>query len=61
MVKQPENCDEKSICKYAQKNHISIKQAMKDFMLLKYILQNPTIQKEMRLEEEEIKYLKEIV
>ncbi len=52
----------KSICKkYAQKNHISIKQAMKDFMLLKYILQNPTIQKEMRLEEEEIKYLKEIV
>lgn len=48
----------KSICeKYAKHSHISIKQAMKDFMLLKIILQNSRIREELKLDEEEIVYL----
>lgn len=52
----------KTICqKYAKECHISIKQAMKDFLLIKLILKNPTIQKQLKLEQEEIDYLNEII
>jgi len=48
----------KSICqKYARHCHISIKQAMKEFMLIKIILKNSVIRKELRLDEEELVYL----
>lgn len=48
----------KSICeKYAKYCHISTATAMKDFMLLKIVLQNPKVREEMKLTEEEIAYL----
>ncbi len=48
----------KSIClKYAKHCHISSKTAMKDFMLLKIILQNKKMRKELKLSDEEIIYL----
>lgn len=48
----------KSICKkYATHSHLSIKGAMKDFMLLKIILQNSTIREQLKLDSEEIEYL----
>lgn len=48
----------RSICeKYAKNCHISIKQAMKDFMLLREILNNPAVRKELKLADEEIEYL----
>lgn len=48
----------KSICeKYSKHTHISIKTAMKDFMLLKIILQNQSIRKTLQLTQEEITYL----
>ena len=48
----------KTICeKYAKQCHISIKQAMKDFLLLRQILKNPQIRQEMKLNEEEVAYL----
>jgi len=48
----------KSICqKYARHCHISLKTAMKDFMLLKIILQREEIRKQLRLSDEEIAYL----
>jgi len=48
----------KSICqKYARFCHISTRQAMKDFMLLKLILQNEKIRKELNLDVDEIAYL----
>lgn len=43
--------------KYAKHAHISSKQAMKDFMLLKIILQNEKIRQELKLDPEEIAYL----
>jgi len=43
--------------KYAVYCHISTKTAMKDFMLLKMILKNEKVRKELRLSEEEIAYL----
>ncbi len=50
----------KSICeKYAQYVHISKKRAMYDFPVIKQILKsNPEIQKELKLEDEEIDYIK---
>jgi len=48
----------KSICeKYARKAHISLKTAMKDFMLLKVILQNDAIRQSLDLSLEERGYL----
>jgi replication factor C large subunit len=48
----------KSICqKYSKHCHISLKTAMKDFMLLKIILQNSLIREQLKLNEEETAYL----
>jgi hypothetical protein len=48
----------KTICeKYARHAHISVKTAMKDFMLLKIILKNEKIRKDLDLSSEEIIYL----
>jgi len=50
----------KSICyKYAQYVHVSHKRAMTEFPVIKLVIKsNPEIQKELKLEEEEIEYLK---
>jgi replication factor C large subunit len=50
----------KSICqKYSQHVHVSLKRAMSEFPIIKQILKsNPEIQKELKLEESEIDYLK---
>ena len=51
----------KSICiKYAKHTHISIKRAMRDFLLIKTILQDEKIRKELKLDEEEINYLNKL-
>lgn len=52
--------NKKTICeKYAQYVHISHKRAMTEFPTIKQILKsNPGIQKELKLEEDEIDYLK---
>ena len=48
----------KTICeKYAKLSHISTKTAMKDFLLLKLILQDNKIREELNLSEDEITYL----
>ena len=48
----------KTICqKYAKYCHISTKTAMKDFMLLKIILQGAKIREDLRLDADEIGYL----
>jgi replication factor C large subunit len=43
--------------KYASFVHCSLKRAMRDFSILKVILQNPEIQTQIRLTEEEIDFL----
>jgi len=43
--------------KYALYTHISSKQTMKDFLLLRIILKNPVIRNELKLTEDEIIYL----
>jgi len=50
----------KSICqKYAQYVHVGQKRAMAEFPVIKQILKsNPEIQKELKLEDEEIEYIK---
>lgn len=50
----------KSICvKYSNYVHVSHKRAMNEFPIIKQILKsNPSIQKELKLEDEEIEYLK---
>jgi replication factor C large subunit len=48
----------KTICqKYAKHCHISTKTAMKDFMLLKFILQRSEIREALRLDSDEVAYL----
>ncbi len=48
----------KSICqKYSKLCHISLKQAMRDFMLIKIILNNSKIREELKLNDDEITYL----
>jgi len=48
----------KSICqKYARLVHTSTKRAMKDFLLLKIILQDEDIRKELKLSSDEVAYL----
>jgi replication factor C large subunit len=44
--------------KYAQYVHVGEKRALKEFALVKKFLLNPQIQKELKLSEEEIEYLK---
>ncbi len=52
------NFKRKSIAeKYAQYVHIGGKRAMRDFPILKNILKNPDVRKELKLSEEEISYL----
>jgi len=52
----------KSICqKYSQYVHVSQKRAMFEFPVIKQIIKsNPDIQKELKLEEDEIEYIKTI-
>ena len=52
----------KSICqKYSQYVHVSQKRAMSEFPVIKQIIKsNPDIQKELKLEEDEIEYIKTI-
>jgi replication factor C large subunit len=48
----------RTICeKYARHCHLSIKGAMKDFLTIRQILQNPKIREEIKLEQEEIEFL----
>jgi replication factor C large subunit len=48
----------KSICeKYAKVAHLSIKEAMKDFLLIKQILVNTKVRQEIKLDKEEIEFL----
>lgn len=52
------NEKKKTICqKYAKYCHISTKQAMKEFLLLKQILKSSKIREELKLSEEEVAYL----
>jgi replication factor C large subunit len=52
--------EKKSICqKYSKYVHVSMKRAMSEFSIIKQIIKsNPEIQRELRLEEDEIEYLK---
>ncbi|MBM3234072.1 replication factor C large subunit [Candidatus Pacearchaeota archaeon] len=43
--------------KYAEYCHISVKRAMREFPVIKYIIQKPEIQKQLKLEEDEIEFL----
>ena len=43
--------------KYARYVHVGTKRAMSEFPIIKEFLKNPTIQKELRLTEEEVEYL----
>ncbi|MEM4330810.1 MAG: replication factor C large subunit [Candidatus Pacearchaeota archaeon] len=52
------NAKKKSICeKYAKRNHLSVKRAMKDFLLIKLILRDKKIRKELKLTPEEEEFL----
>ena len=52
----------KTICqKYAKVCHISTKTAMRDFLLLRVILQNVKIRDELKLSEDEVGYLDKVV
>lgn len=44
--------------KYAKHVHCSVKRAMRDFELLKPIMQSPNVQQQLRLEDDEIEFLK---
>ncbi len=44
--------------KYARHTHTSTKQVMKEFPIIKPILKNPNIQKQLKLSEEEIDFIK---
>jgi len=46
--------------KYARYVHVGTKRAMNEFPIIKEFLKNSTIQKELRLTEEEIEYLKQV-
>jgi replication factor C large subunit len=48
----------KSICeKYAKLCHISIKTAMKDWLLIRQILQNNSVRNELKLDSDEVAYI----
>jgi hypothetical protein len=44
--------------KYAKAVHCSVKRAMRDFDILKPILQSSAIQQQLKLEDDEIDFLK---
>ena len=44
--------------KYARKTHVGQKRIMSEWEEIKHILENPLVQKELKLDEEEISYLK---
>ena len=44
--------------KYAKKTHVGQKRIMSEWEEIKHILKNPLVQKELKLDEEEISYLK---
>ncbi len=44
--------------KYARHVHCSVKRVMRDFSILKPMLQNPKVQEQLRLEQDEIDFLK---
>ena len=44
--------------KYARKTHVGKKRIMSEWEEIKHILENPLVQKELKLDEEEISYLK---
>lgn len=44
--------------KYARLVHCSVKRAMRDFELLRPIMQKPEVQRQLRLEDDEIEFLK---
>jgi replication factor C large subunit len=44
--------------KYAEYCHIGVKRALHDYFVIKYILINPKIQKQLKLSEEEIEFIK---
>ena len=51
----------KSICvKYAKVAHVSVKEAMKDFLLLRIVLGNEGVRKELDLSSEEVLYLDKV-
>lgn len=57
-LKNQRDAKKKTICqKYARLAHISTKQAMKDFLLLRQILKKDSIRKELKLSEDETAYL----
>ncbi|RMD46171.1 replication factor C large subunit [Candidatus Pacearchaeota archaeon] len=48
----------KSICeKYARSCHTSVRAAMKDFLLLRFVLKNPAVREELGLSDEEKEFL----
>lgn len=44
--------------KYARHVHCSVKRVMRDFELLKPVMQKPSVQEQLRLEDDEIEFLK---
>lgn len=61
-LKNQRDAKKKTICqKYAKIAHTSLKEAMKDFLLLKIILKDNLIRKELKLSQEEIDYLEKPV
>lgn len=57
-LKNQRDAKKKTICqKYARNTHISVKGAMKDFLLLKQVLKDKRIRDELKLDSDEIAYL----
>lgn len=58
-INNQKNAKKKTISqKYAKYVHCSVKRAMRDFEILKPIMRQPHIQRELKLEEDEIEFLK---
>ena len=52
------NAKKKSIIsKYADKNHISLRKASREFPYMTAVFKNPNIHKELGLSEEEVNYI----
>jgi len=61
-LKNQRDAKKKTICqKYARLVHTSLKEAMRDFLLIKQILKSQEIRKELKLSQEEIEYLEKPV
>lgn len=58
-INNQKNAKKKTIAqKYAKHVHCSVKRVMRDFDILKPIMQSPLIQQQLRLEQDEIDFLK---